>query len=186
MKSDLQLAKDTLRAQNLSFVLAKAGRVMGASSHPGIGDLLRAVEALGEETRGAALADKVVGKAVAMVARYAGIAAVYASLTSEAARTALAAGGISLEYDQLVPLILNQQGTGSCPLERLTSALDDPQEAVAALRAFVTDEQPPGQSKVWPIRGVIDKKIGLNLDKGRKRDIIMTPTDQITDSKGGN
>lgn len=137
MKGDLQLAKEALRAENLGFVLAKAGRVMGASSHPGVGDLLRTVEALGEEARGAALADKVVGKAVAMVARYAGVVAIYAVLASEAAQAALAQGGIALEYDQLVPAILNQQRTGPCPLEQLTASLDDPQEAVAALRAFL-------------------------------------------------
>ena len=85
----------------------------------------------------AALADKIVGKAVAMVARTAQMRAVYSPLMSQAACDALARDHIAFEYDRLVPLILNKRSDGPCPMERLTLAIDEPRAAVSALRDFV-------------------------------------------------
>lgn len=137
MKDDLRLAKETLQARGLSLVLVKGGKLLRWSQREGIADLLAFMEELGAELQGAALADKVVGKAVAMVVCYAGIASVYSPLASQAALVQLRGAGVTVEYDQVVPNILNKQGTGTCPLERLTLALDDPREAVEALREFL-------------------------------------------------
>jgi len=45
-------------------------------------------------------------------------------------------GDVALEYEQLVPAILNEKGDGPCPLERLVAAIEDPEEAVRVLRSF--------------------------------------------------
>lgn len=137
LKEDLEKAKQLLHAENLSLVLVKDGQVLGKSEREGVFDLLTLVKELGPRTRASALADKVVGKAVAAVVRYAGISAIYAPLMSQAAKTALTEGNVYLEYESLVPFILNKECTGLCPMERLTLELDDPAEAVAALWAFV-------------------------------------------------
>jgi len=83
------------------------------------------------------LADKVVGKAVAMVARAAHLRAVYSPLASQAALDALTIDHIPLEYDRLVPLILNKRNDGPCPMEKLTQPIQNPLQAVTALREFV-------------------------------------------------
>lgn len=139
MKDDLRLAKETLQTRGLSLVLVRGGKLLRWSQREGIADLLVFMEELGAELQGAALADKVVGKAVAMVVRYAGIASVYSPLASQAALVQLRGAGVTLEYDQVVPNILNKQGKDTCPLERLTLALDDPREAVEALREFLSN-----------------------------------------------
>jgi hypothetical protein len=102
---------------------------------------MAAVRALGDQARDACLADKIIGKAAAMVAILAGIRAAYTPLVSQAAYDTLARYHISLEYDRLVPLILNGRGDGPCPMERVTLPIDDPEQAVAALAAFV-DRRP--------------------------------------------
>jgi hypothetical protein len=135
--TDLELAKQTLATDSLAFAITKHGVVLRAGTREGIGELLDAVDALGNVARDAALADKIVGKAVAMVARRARIRAVYSPLMSQAACDALARDHIAVEYDRLVPLILNKRNDGPCPMERLTLPLDDPREAVVALRDFV-------------------------------------------------
>jgi hypothetical protein len=135
--TDLELAKRALRADSLAFVIAKDGALLRRGTRDGIGELLEAVDALGDAAHGASLADKIVGKAVAMVARAAQISAVYAPLASESARDMLALDHIVLECDRLVPLVLNQRGDGPCPMEHLLLLVDDPREAVFALRMFI-------------------------------------------------
>ncbi len=135
--TDIELARQALQRDALAFALVKDGAVLRTGVRDGIGELLEAVDALGEAVRGASLADKIVGKAVAMVARAAGLVSVYATLASQAARDALAQEQIPLECERLVPLILNKRSDGPCPMERLTLPLADPHQAVAALREFV-------------------------------------------------
>ena len=140
--TDLELAKARFCADSLAFVIVKDGAVLRTGTREGIGELIEAVDALGDAARGASLADKIVGKAVAMVARAAQIRAVYSPLASQAARDALAIEHIPLEYDRLVPLILNKRNDGPCPMERLTQPIHDPAQAVTALREFVRAHAP--------------------------------------------
>lgn len=135
--TDLEIAKQKLRNDALAFVLVKEGAVLRVGTREGIGELIEALDALGEQARGAALADKIVGKAVAQVARLAQIRAIYSPLMSQAACDALAREHIAFEYERRVPLIHNKRNDGPCPLERLTLPLDDPAVAVAALRDFL-------------------------------------------------
>ncbi len=135
--TDLELAKQSLLRDTLAFVIAKDGVILSTGTREGIAELLDGVDALGDSAHGAVLADRIVGKAVAMVARAARLRAVFGALASHAARDALARDDIPLEYATLVPLIRNQRDDGPCPLERLTQPIHDPAQAVAALRDFV-------------------------------------------------
>ncbi len=141
--TDLEQAKVTFHAEGASFVVVKDGAVLASGMADGIGELLAAVESLGSGLAGASLADKIVGKAVALVAVHAGIRAVYSPLASEEGRRVLESRGIQLQADRMVPLILNKRGDSACPMERLTMPLDDPQEAVTALTAFVAGQNRP-------------------------------------------
>jgi hypothetical protein len=134
---DLELAKQTLRSDSLAFAVVKDGEILHIGTRDGIGELIETFDNLGPNARGACLADRIVGKAVAMVARRAGLIAVYSPLASAAARDALALDNIPLECDHLVPLILNKRGDGTCPMERLTASIENPEQAVSALREFV-------------------------------------------------
>lgn len=134
---DLYLAKQELKKGDFAFVLVKDGSVLSTGTGEGISELLEALSTLGPAVSGSSLADKIVGKAVAMVARAARVRAVYSPLASAAAVAALSADHIICEYDCLVPLILNKRNDGPCPMERLTLPIDDPHAAVAALEGFV-------------------------------------------------
>lgn len=135
--TDLELAKQVLHTNALAFVIVKDGAVLRTGTRDGIGELIGATDLLGEQARGASLADKVAGKALAMVARTAGMRAVYATLMSQAACDVLTLGTIHFEYTNSVPLILNKRNDGPCPMEKLTQPLDEPHAAVQALREFV-------------------------------------------------
>jgi hypothetical protein len=138
MLSDLEIAKEYLTSESKTLVLAKDGGIIASSSGRGIADLVGFVETLRDELAGASMADKVVGKAVALLVRYAGIVAVHAGMMSESAKKALEGTEISYCYAKLVPRILNRAGDDLCPMEKLSLAYDDPTEGVMALKALVT------------------------------------------------
>ena len=141
--TDLEQAQAIFHSEGASFVLVKDDAVLARGTRDGIGELLAAVESLGAALEGASMADKIVGKAVALVAVHAGLRAVYSPLASQAARRVLEARGIPLTTDRMVPLILNKRGDGACPMERLTMPLEDPREAVSALATFVAGQKQP-------------------------------------------
>jgi len=88
--------------------------------------------------RGAEVSDKVIGKAAALLFRYGGVKSVWAERMSEAAAAFLAAQGIVYAYDELVPAILNREGTGLCPMEQRALALDDPAAAFEMFGALIS------------------------------------------------
>jgi hypothetical protein len=137
MIKDLQLAKEELNSDSLAFVIVKDGVILNSGTRDGVGELIETLDGLGESAFHASLADRIVGKAVAMVARRARLSGVYSPLMSQTACDELAADHITFEHDQLVPLILNKRNDGPCPMERLTLPISDPEEAVDALRDFV-------------------------------------------------
>jgi len=140
--NDLERAIRVYNLGDYAFVIVKNGSVLATGTHEGIGELLDAVGQYGATLHGAALADKIVGKAVAMVAAYAGIAQIYTPLGSQAASDFLQAHSIPFRAERLVPLIRNKRNDGPCPMERLTLPLTEPADAVAALQAFVAQTRP--------------------------------------------
>ena len=137
MASDLEIAKQHLTSENKALVLVRDGRIIASSSGHSIADLLGFIKTLGSELAEASIADKVVGKAVVLLIRYAGIVAVYAGMMSESAKKALQGTEISYSYGKLVPTILNRAGDDLCPMEKASLAYGDPTEGTMALKALV-------------------------------------------------
>ncbi len=136
--SDLDQARQLLEFENLAFVIVREKRILARGTKDGVCELLAAIDDLGAQARNASLADRVVGKAVALIAVGAGIYAVDTPLASQSAVDVLEAHGIVCHARFIVPQILNRRGNGPCPLEQLTQPFDDPATAIAKLREFIT------------------------------------------------
>jgi len=136
--TDLVEARRLLEAENLAFVLVRRGSVIARGTSGGVDELLAAVDELGARARGASLADKVVGKAVALIVVSAGICAVDTPLASDAAVQVLKSHNIALRAASIVPQIMNRRGDAACPLEQLTRPFDEPGAAIAKLREFIS------------------------------------------------
>lgn len=83
---------------------------------------------------GTSCADKVVGKAAALLMQKAGISTLYAGIISEPATKVLTDAGIEYEYGTLIPRIQNRKGDGLCPMESAVMDISDADEAYAVLR----------------------------------------------------
>ncbi len=89
-------------------------------------------------TQGASVADKVIGKAAALLAVYGGIDFIYAELTTFKAIKICKKHGLTIEYDKAVPSIQNRDKTGDCPMEKLSEGVSQPGEMVKKVSDFIS------------------------------------------------
>ncbi len=142
---DRAIAKEILNTSDLSLVFVKKRELLFSSPSNGISGLLEAIKIRGETLRGSSLADKVVGRAAALLAVYSGVTSLYTPLLSEEGAKVLHEAGISLEYDRKVSCILNRTGSASCPLEEASLSFKTPAEAYSGLREFVESRNLPNK-----------------------------------------
>ena len=133
---DLDLAKRTLREEELSLAVAKNGKVLFRSKSHGVSDLLAMISDIGRLAEGASLADSIVGRAAALLCVYSKIIAVYGANMSEGALVVFKANDIRCEYGNLVPKILNRKKNDICPFDKAVLGTNDPNTALNKLRSL--------------------------------------------------
>jgi len=89
--------------------------------------------------RGATVVDKVIGRAAAMIAIAGGATRVHGELMSEDGKALLESRGVTVTYGTLVPRILNADKNDLCPLEKSVEGIDDPEQALTALRKRIEE-----------------------------------------------
>ena len=127
---DLERAKAILEQEGYTCVLCKGERIY-SSNHRGVRPLLDLLET---NVSGFCAADKVVGKATALLYCLLNVKAVHAQVISQAALQVLQSRGIAVTWDAQVEYIRNRAGNGRCPMEQATENIDDPQSALVAIQ----------------------------------------------------
>ena len=127
--TDLEQAKSLLAEH--TCVLCR-GETVYASKKTGIAPMLEWVAA-DNDLRGFSAADKIVGKAAALLFILAGVKEVYGEVVSEAGLSVLTAHHIPCSYGTRVSYIINRKGDGMCPMEETVQTISDPQSALDAL-----------------------------------------------------
>lgn len=128
---DITKAKTILESGN-TCVLVK-GEMSFTSKRNGIVPM---VKFLNDEIdlEGFSVADKIVGKAVAMLFVLAKVKEVCAEVLSKTAISVLEANGISYSYKILTDNIINRQGTGLCPMEETIKDIFDCKQAYEKIK----------------------------------------------------
>ena len=129
--TDSEKAKNALAGH--SIALCKGEQTI-ISDKRGVAPMLEFIE-IGVNLSGFAAADKIVGKAAAMLFVKAGITSVYAKVLSESGKDFLQKNGVKTEYKILTEKIINRTGTDVCPMEKAVENLSDADEAYAAILA---------------------------------------------------
>lgn len=132
MSSDLTQSITILNNGSFTCVLCRGQEVI-TDTRRGIRPLLELWED-GRDLRGFCAADKVVGKAAAMIYCLLQVSALHAGVLSRPALQVLQRHGIRVTWDTLVDAIRNRTGTGFCPMESAVLGLDDPAMAPDAIR----------------------------------------------------
>ena len=134
MISPLQRAISLLE-RGYTCVICDHDRVL-TSKKTGIAPLLERWES-GEALESVSVADRIVGKAAAMLLLLMGASEVYGSVMSQPALELLTAAGVQTSFGELVSGIINRTGDVPCPMERAVADLTDPADAPAILRRTV-------------------------------------------------
>lgn len=130
--NDLERAKQILNAEGYTCVLCHGESVL-TSTKRGVAPMVEWIES-GVPVRGYSAADKVIGKAAAMLFVLAGVTSVYGEVMSRAAAEFLAQKGVQHSCGTVTDTIINRRGDGCCPMELLTKDMNDESEAYTAIR----------------------------------------------------
>lgn len=131
---DLELARREILDNGWSVVAVKNGEVLAGKVGRGVRPFVELVAELGESLRGATLGDRVIGRAVAMVAGHVGLKDVYARLISQGALEEFSRRGVPVAWDRVTTAIKDRTGTGLCPTEKLALGQTDPEVVFEALK----------------------------------------------------
>lgn len=105
----------------------------------GVSDLYRIYTGNPQMLKGAALADKVVGKGAAALMALGKIRRVHADIMSRPALTMLEANGVIATYTKLADNIINRQGDGICPVEKLCLECETAEECLPRIKSFLSN-----------------------------------------------
>jgi hypothetical protein len=133
---DLEIAKKRLNENGLTLSIVKDGKIVFETVSHGVSGFLEAIEKLRNELEGASVADRIVGKAIALLCVYAKIKAIYAKVLSENAKKVLEENMVYHEWTSLVEHILDANKTELCPFERLVAEISSPRNAYERLKAL--------------------------------------------------
>jgi hypothetical protein len=136
---DIELARSLLEEEQWNLVIVKAGRVLLSSKERGVAPFFQAIQSMGQSLHNAALADRIVGSAVAMLCLHARMTSVYAVIASQGALDMLTGQGVTISSKSIVPNISNYDGTDLCPFEKMALEAGKPSRLFAALQSFFAE-----------------------------------------------
>ncbi|MFW6149491.1 MAG: DUF1893 domain-containing protein [Atribacterota bacterium] len=123
---DLKKAKEILLNSRFTFVLLKDGEIKKTSHKRGVIPFMEIIRENDQILEDAIIADKVIGKATALLAAGHKAKAIYAEIISQKAREILDHYSIYYRFNHCVDYIMNRNKNGQCPMEKLTWELEDP------------------------------------------------------------
>lgn len=121
-------AKSLLHDGGFTFALIN-GEKSFTSDKRGVAPVLMLLEDNPSLLKGAFIADKVIGKAAALLLICGGVNEIYADTASSAAVEVCEKHDIPFFYGKSVPVIKNRTGEGMCPMEASVLFLDNPGRA---------------------------------------------------------
>lgn len=128
--SDLEIAIQSLPGH--SIVLCRQGEVI-VSDKRGVSPMMDWISQ-GKDLRGFSAADRIVGKAAAMLFVKAGVREVYAETLSEEGKRYLIRQNIPVSFKILTEKIINRSGDGLCPMESAVMNTEDSEEGYCLLK----------------------------------------------------
>ncbi len=132
----LEQAKSLLITTNSTSAVVSNGEVF-TSQERGVKPLLHLLTEKKGFLKGASVADKVIGKAAALLMVLGEIKEVHTLIISELAIKVFEKYNIPCFYDKKVTRIVNRAGDGLCPMETLCLDVDDPQKAFEKIVSFI-------------------------------------------------
>ena len=123
----------SLLISSASTIAVVANEDVFTSQERGVKPLLHLLTEKKGFLKGASVADKVIGKAAALLMVLGEIKEVHTLIISEPAIKVFEKYNIPCYYDKKVDRIVNRTGDGLCPMETLCLDVEEPKEAFIAI-----------------------------------------------------
>lgn len=140
-----QVAISRIMNGTASCVVVKHNRIISSDSPRGIAHVIDLYES--GKLKNAFVADKIVGKAAAMIFTLGGVKGCYGENVSESAVLWLKKHNIPLTYTNCSEYIINRTGDGLCPMEETVLDICDAKDALIALKSKITELKTKKQRK---------------------------------------
>ena len=131
--TDIEKAKTELKKGGFTFIAVKEDNII-PSSLRGVSPLLKMIDE-GTSLEGFCVADRVVGRAAALLYVTLKAKEIFAEIISEKASEIFEEYGIPYSTEMTVKRIENRDRTGLCPMESAVMNIDNPSDAETALRS---------------------------------------------------
>jgi hypothetical protein len=128
MTESLEQAKSLLKSTDSTLAVVSVDDFF-TSKERGVKPLMHLLKEKKGFLKGASVADKVIGKAAALLMALGEIKEVHTLIISEPAIQVFEKYNIPCFYDKKVTRIVNRAGDGLCPMETLCLDVENPQEA---------------------------------------------------------
>ena len=138
MNSELIQLNKTLLSENFTIMVKKGDKVF-SSVERGVKPLIHLIDNDLYFFNNSSVADKVIGKAAALLMVYGRIKEVHTIIISEPAIEVFNSYNIILHYDKKVTNIINRNGDDICPMEKLCLNIDDPEIAYYAIKELLKE-----------------------------------------------
>jgi hypothetical protein len=125
--------KNILLKENHTIVIYKNDASVYTSNDRGVAPLMKLLKENKAQLKDAMIADKVVGKAAALLMAYGKVKEVYTPTISTPALKVFKNHNIEIHYDKEVGRIINRKGDGLCPMETLCLNIENPEDAFVAI-----------------------------------------------------
>ena len=133
MESDISRSIAMLHSMKCSIVAIKGNNFYNSFSI-GISPIFDKLNEDNKFFSGYCVADKIIGKAAALLLVASDVKCVYGEIMSQSALEVLKRHNVEFSYGELTPHIINRENTGLCPLEKCVLSIDDPSKAYEAVK----------------------------------------------------
>ena len=132
-----KLAIEKLKNSEYKLVVVKDNEIKYKSKEDSISSIVDLLDNRPELLKDAIVADKVIGRAVAMVCDYGQVKFCYGSIMSKGASIFLKQANISYEAKNNVEYIKNRDDTDLCTIEKLTLKVDNSSKGIDKIKDFL-------------------------------------------------
>jgi len=131
---DLEIARNVITTEDFSLVVVKYEKIWKKKKGEGVKQVLEAIVEMGEDIYGSVIGEKTIGKATALLCRYAKASGVYSTQGTKTAIALLIMGGVPCQIDKMIPFIQNEGGPGQTNFEKLLNKVNSPDDAFVILK----------------------------------------------------
>lgn len=135
--NDIIMAKEILQNNSYTITIVKNQKILKTSNQKGIRPMYEAITQIKDELKDASVADRVIGRAAAILLKYGEVKCLNTKIISKDALEILNNTNINVKYEKVVEFIKNRDKKDSCPVEKLSKDIDNPIILISKIKAFL-------------------------------------------------